>query len=37
MRTGSLESIAEEFEKCDLVCANCHRLRTATRDWGHDL
>jgi hypothetical protein len=21
----------EEIEKCDLVCANCHRIRTFTR------
>ena len=25
---NSLEVIMEEIEKCDLVCANCHRLRT---------
>lgn len=27
----SLEIIAREIAKCDLVCANCHRLRTASR------
>jgi hypothetical protein len=27
----SLERIIEEIEKCILVCANCHRLRTWTR------
>lgn len=27
----SLTSIREEMEKCDLVCANCHRLRTYNR------
>lgn len=26
------ESILEEIDKCDLVCANCHRIRTAERD-----
>lgn len=25
------EKILEEIEKCDLVCANCHRIRTFTR------
>jgi len=25
---GSLESILEEIKKCELVCANCHRIRT---------
>jgi hypothetical protein len=27
----SLEALDSEIEKCDLVCANCHRVRTATR------
>lgn len=27
----SLLAIATEIAKCDLVCANCHRMRTATR------
>lgn len=26
-----LERIKEEIAKCDLVCATCHRLRTAAR------
>jgi len=27
----SLEQVQEEIAKCDLVCANCHRIRTFTR------
>ena len=29
--TRSWETILEEIKKCDLVCANCHRLRTLER------
>lgn len=25
------ETVAKEIEKCDLVCANCHRIRTTRR------
>ena len=28
---GNLEIALKEIEKCDLVCANCHRIRTAKR------
>lgn len=28
MMTRSLAKILAEIEKCDLVCANCHRVRT---------
>lgn len=28
---ASDEDIASEISKCDLVCANCHRFRTAQR------
>jgi hypothetical protein len=27
----TLERIKEEIEKCDIVCANCHAIRTANR------
>lgn len=26
-----LESMIEEMDKCDVVCANCHAIRTALR------
>lgn len=28
---SSLAALQEEIAKCDLVCANCHRLRTQLR------
>ena len=29
-----LSSLMEEINKCDIVCANCHKIRTASRgDW----
>lgn len=28
----SVRMLATEISKCDLVCANCHRIRTFTRD-----
>lgn len=27
----SLDKIKEEIEKCEIVCANCHKIRTSTR------
>lgn len=30
-RTGSLRRVKEEIAKCDLVCSNCHRVRTFKR------
>src|ERR1035437_1652967 len=28
---GDLASMVEEMKKCDVVCANCHAIRTAER------
>lgn len=28
----SLKTILDEVNKCDLVCANCHRMRTYSRN-----
>lgn len=29
--TYTIERLLAEIEKCEVVCANCHRLRTAER------
>lgn len=31
MLNHSLDAILEEIAKCELVCANCHRVRTKAR------
>lgn len=31
VRSNSWESVSLEMEKCDIVCCNCHRIRTLTR------
>ena len=28
MQTSSVEMLMAEIEKCDVVCSNCHRVRT---------
>jgi hypothetical protein len=30
-RRGGRKALADEIAKCDVVCANCHRIRTYTR------
>lgn len=32
IRCGSWERVVEEIEKCEVVCANCHRRRTGRRN-----
>lgn len=29
--TSGINKVKEEINKCDLVCANCHRIRTSKR------
>jgi len=36
MVTYKLATVMTEIAKCDLVCANCHRVRTARRRRGED-
>lgn len=33
-REGNMEKLLEEIDKCDLICANCHRHRTFVRSAG---
>lgn len=30
-QSASMERILEEIEKCEVVCSNCHRIRTVER------
>ena len=34
-RNGSWDKMVEELQKCDVVCANCHRIRTHKRKQYH--
>ncbi|AHB31637.1 HNH endonuclease [Arthrobacter phage vB_ArS-ArV2] len=38
MVTGTVEDLLAEIAKCDVVCANCHRIRTVEKNqFGQDL
>lgn len=28
IKTGTMDQVIDEIEKCDVVCSNCHRVRT---------
>ncbi|MDO8265995.1 MAG: hypothetical protein Q7T41_03565 [Candidatus Saccharibacteria bacterium] len=32
INTGSRKQVENEIAKCELVCSNCHRIRTYTRN-----
>lgn len=36
-RSKGIKVALEEIEKCDLVCANCHNIRTYKRQVGIDI
>ncbi|UVK59947.1 HNH endonuclease [Streptomyces phage Spilled] len=33
----TLKEVAEEIEKCEVVCANCHRMRTHNRGYFNQI
>ena len=38
MTTGTMEDLIAEIAKCDIVCANCHRIRTVRKNqFGQDF
>lgn len=37
LRKHNKSGIVEEIKKCELVCANCHAVRTFNRRMGHGL
>lgn len=34
LTSGTVDQMLQEIDRCDLVCANCHRIRTARRPHG---
>lgn len=34
LRSHAWETVLKEIEKCDLICSNCHRIRTKKRSLG---
>lgn len=34
LKEAGLERVREEVQKCEVVCANCHRIRTHKRQFG---
>lgn len=34
---GSAKQVKEEIKKCELVCANCHRIRTFKRGYRKNI
>ena len=35
LRYGTFEQVLEEIDKCDLVCGNCHAIRTYNQSLTH--
>jgi len=33
---GSVDRMLSELDKCEIVCANCHAVRTYNRRWAPD-
>jgi hypothetical protein len=36
MRGGSWAAVEAEIAKCEVVCSNCHRIRTTERGWNSE-
>lgn len=37
IRNGTMQQVLDEINKCELVCANCHSLRTWKRKVGIEI